>query len=165
RRTASLQRNRRTSWHVANIDSADLDHDGLEDEEQVLEPPSPPQPAEDGVVAEILGVARSLPENATLGEFLGCYAGRVGEGECIELLGRLGEEVLAWGCLYLFEGMGLQEPSLVMPRACSVLFPVVRRAGMGDKLMVLFQNLPKGKRFRDVCVYNSAISGLASCRR
>ncbi|CAL9109891.1 unnamed protein product [Musa acuminata var. zebrina] len=163
----SLQRNRRTSWHIANIDSADLDHDGLEDEGQVLEPPSPspPQPAEDGVVAEILGVARSLPENATLGELLGPYAGRVGEGECIELLGRMGEEGLPWGCLYLFQWMGLQEPSLVTPRACSVLFPVLGRAGMGDKLMVLFQNLPKGKRFRDVCVYNSAISGLASCGR
>ncbi|RWV90879.1 hypothetical protein GW17_00046877, partial [Ensete ventricosum] len=132
-----------------------------------LEPPSPspPQPAEDGVVAEILGVARSLPENARLGEFLGPFAGRVGEGECIELLGRMGEEGLAWGCLYLFEWMRLQEPSLVTPRACSVLFSVLGRAGMGDKLMVLFQNLPKGKRFKDVCVYNSAISGLASCRR
>ncbi|CAL9131867.1 unnamed protein product [Musa textilis] len=164
----SLQRNRRTSWHIANIDFANLDHDGLEDEGQVLlgsPSPSPPQPAEDGVVAEILGVARSLPENATLGEFLGPYAGTVGEGECIELLGRMGEEGLAWGCLYLFEWMGLQEPSLVTPRACSVLFPVLGRAGMGDKLMILFQNLPKGKRFRDVCVYNSAISGFASCGR
>ncbi|KAG6474025.1 hypothetical protein ZIOFF_067948 [Zingiber officinale] len=36
---------------------------------------------------------------------------------------------------------------------------------MGDKLMILFKNLPKSKRFRDIYVYNSVISGLVSCGR
>lgn len=165
-----LQRNRRTSWRIANVDLAtDVAEEEEEEEEEslVLESPSEvtKPPPNDGVVGEILGVARNLPVNTTLGDFLGAYAGRVWEGDCIELLGRMGEEGLAWGCLYLFEWMGLQEPSLVTPRACSILFPVLGKAGMGDKLLVLFQNLPKAKRFRDVCVYNSAISGLASCGR
>ncbi|CAL9109893.1 unnamed protein product, partial [Musa acuminata var. zebrina] len=42
-----------------------------------------------------------------------------------------------------------------LARCCSLYW--VER-GKGDKLMVLFQNLPKGKRSRD-----SAMSGLASC--
>ncbi|WOL01342.1 pentatricopeptide repeat-containing protein [Canna indica] len=160
----SLQRNRRTSWRIADVGStADIEEEELvfASPADVIEPL--PLTTDDGVVGEILRVARSLPENATLGDFLGSYVGRVGEGECIELLGRMGEEGLAWGCLYLFEWMGLQEPSLVTPRACSVLFPILGRAGMGNKLMVLFQNLPQAKRFRNVCVYNSAISGLATC--
>ncbi|XP_074588384.1 pentatricopeptide repeat-containing protein At5g50280, chloroplastic [Curcuma longa] len=161
----SLQSNRRTSWHLADVEPA---ADIVEEEPAVASPSGvtePPQSPNFGVIEEILAVARSLPENATLGDFLGSYAGKVGEGDCIELLVRMGEEGLASTCLYLFEWMGLLEPSLVTPRSCSVLFPVLGRSGMGDKLMILFQNLPKAKRFRDICVYNSAISGLASCGR
>lgn len=161
----SLQSNRRTSWRLADVENAT---DIVEEEPAVASPSGvtePPQSPNFGAVEEILAVARSLPENTTLGDFLGPYAGKVGEGDCIELLARMGEEGLASRCLYLFEWMGLQEPSLVTPRAFSVLFPVLGRSGMGDKLKILFQNLPKAKRFRDICVFNSAISGLASCGR
>lgn len=61
--------------------------------------------------------------------------------------------------------MRSQEPSLVTPRACTLLFPLLGRAKMGDKLMVLFRNLPSNKEFRDACVYNAAISGLLSSGR
>ncbi|KAE8123994.1 hypothetical protein FH972_018906 [Carpinus fangiana] len=114
----------------------------------------------EGVVAEIVRIARDLPENTTLGEVLGGYEKRVGEKECVELLGLMSEEGLVMSCLYFFEWMSLQEPSLLTPRACSVLFPVLGRARMGDKLLVLFRNLPSKKEFRDVHVYNAAISGL-----
>ncbi|XP_010912918.3 pentatricopeptide repeat-containing protein At5g50280, chloroplastic [Elaeis guineensis] len=165
----TLQRNRRSSWHIADFESDDLEEEEEEEDVQAVELDSDsgvPEPtSEDGVVGKIMGIARSLPENSTLGEFLDSFAGKVDEGECIELLRRMGEEGLVRESLYLYEWMGLQEPSLVTPRSCSVLFPILGRARMGDKLMVLFENLPRGKRFRDVCVYNAAISGLSCCGR
>ncbi|KAK6924736.1 Pentatricopeptide repeat [Dillenia turbinata] len=118
-----------------------------------------------GVVGEILRMARTVPENMTIGELLGSYEGKIGEKDCWEVLELMGEEGLVIDCLYFFEWMGLQEPSLVTPRACTVLFPILGKAGLGDKLMILFQNLPAKKQFRDVHVYNAAISGLLSCGR
>ncbi|KAL4374136.1 hypothetical protein AHAS_Ahas05G0151600 [Arachis hypogaea] len=69
-----------------------------------------------GIVGEIVHLARNLPENLTL------------------------EEALDKG----FEGrwMRSQEPSLITPRSCTVLFSALGQARMGDKLMVLFRNLP-----------------------
>ncbi|KAH7670670.1 TPR-like protein [Dioscorea alata] len=156
----SLQRNRRTTWHLADFDPVEEELTLNSDPE--IDPSSSPTMS---ICGEILQLARNLPENTTLGDFLGSYAGKIGEGECIELLRTMGEEGLVLSCLYLFEWMGLQEPSLVTPRSYSVLFPVLGTAGMGEKLMILFENLPRGKRFQDVHVYNAAISGLSSCGR
>ncbi|PRQ17129.1 putative tetratricopeptide-like helical domain-containing protein [Rosa chinensis] len=165
----SLQKNRRSSWHLAD----DLDHSAsdsgvnpvLEAQKQQLGPDSDSNPLSDGIVGQILQKARNLPQNMTLGEELGGFEGKVGEKECVEVLELMGEEGLLLGCLYFFEWMGLQEPSLVTPRACSVLFPILGRAGMGEKLVVLFNNLPAKKEFRDVHVYNAAISGLMCSKR
>lgn len=116
-------------------------------------------------MGEILQIARNLPENSTLGELMGPYKGRVSVRESVQVLDLMGQEGLVMGCLYFFEWMGLQEPSLVTGRACSVLFPLMGRSGMGDKLMVLVRNFPAAKQFRDVHVYNSALSGLLCCGR
>ncbi|XP_004301033.1 PREDICTED: pentatricopeptide repeat-containing protein At5g50280, chloroplastic [Fragaria vesca subsp. vesca] len=165
----SLQKNRRSSWHLADdLDDSEPDS-GVdpvpEVQEQQLGPVSSDSiPLADGIVGQILQKARNLGQNLTLGEELGGFEGRVGEKECVEVLELMGEEGLLMGCLYFFEWMGLQEPCLVTPRACSVLFPILGRAGMGDKLVVLFKNLP-GKEFRDVHVYNAAISGLMCSKR
>uniref|UniRef100_A0A1D1YGJ6 Pentatricopeptide repeat-containing protein At5g50280, chloroplastic n=1 Tax=Anthurium amnicola TaxID=1678845 RepID=A0A1D1YGJ6_9ARAE len=164
----SLQKNRRTSWRIAGAAGIGAEDEELEKIELGLELgcQTPSSTGDDeGVVGEILKIARGIPENSTLGETLGPFAGRVGEGDCIQLLVRMGEECLISECLYLFEWMGLQEPSLVTPRSCSVLFPVLGRAGKGKELMTLFGQLPRAKRFRDVHVYNAAISGLACCGR
>ncbi|KAL6174974.1 hypothetical protein ACLB2K_051618 [Fragaria x ananassa] len=166
----SLQKNRRSSWHLADdLDDSEPDS-GVdpvpEVQEQQLGPVSSDSiPLADGVVGQILQKARNLGQNLTLGEELGGFEGRVGEKECVEVLDLMGEEGLLMGCLYFFEWMGLQEPCLVTPRACSVLFPILGRAGMGDKLVVLFKNLPGKKEFRDVHVYNAAISGLMCSKR
>lgn len=122
-------------------------------------------PIAEGVLGEILDIARNVAENVTLGELLGPYEGRIGEKECVDLLGLMAQEGLVMGSLYFFKWMGLQEPSLITPRACSVLFPVLGRGGMGDALVVLVGNLPDTKEFRDVHVYNTAISGLSCCGR
>lgn len=169
----SLQRNRRSSWHLA-VDSefvedpeseSDVEHIAIEEKEQVGSADSSSSASPEGVVGEIVRIARGLPENTTLGEVLGGYERRVGEKECVEVLGLMAEEGLLMGCLYFFEWMSLQEPTLVTPRACTVLFPVLGRAGMGEKLMLLFSNLPSKKEFKDVHVYNAAISGLLCCGR
>ncbi|XP_078432920.1 pentatricopeptide repeat (PPR) superfamily protein [Wolffia australiana] len=161
-----LQKNRRTSWRMAgSLDACDEDLEGItlgldfEPETQVL-------PSEDeGIVGEILRLSRNIPKNSTLGELLGPFEGKLEEGDCIRLLARLGKEGLTSQCLYLFEWMGLQQPSLVTPRSCSVLFPALGRAGKWKELVTLFKNLPKSKRFKDVHVYNAAVSGLASSGR
>lgn len=165
----SLQKNRKSSWHLAfETDNS------LQDDEEIenfylgsaLTPDTENSAAkEGGVVGEILEKARTLPENYTLGEVLEGFEGRVSEKECWEVLGLMGEEGLIMGCLYFFEWMRLNEPSLVSPRSCTILFPVLGRAGMGDEIMVILRNLPNEKRFRDVHVYNAAMSGLLGCRR
>lgn len=153
------------SWHIADIDLTEAEL--LEEEEKTIESDSAASPAlaADGVVGDILRIARNLSENSTLGDFLGSFVGKIGEVECLELLARMGQEGLVWSCLYLFEWMGLQDPSLVTSRACSILFPVLGKTGMGEKLMILFKNLPRTKQFRDVRLYNAAISGLSCCNR
>lgn len=129
-----------------------------------------PLPLPEGIVGEIVHLAKNLPQNLTLEEALAVYEGRVSEKECLEVLEILGEEEeeehhLVLCCLYFFQWMRSQEPSLVTPRACTLLFPLLGRAKMGDKLMVLFRNLPSNKEFRYACVYNAAISGLLSSGR
>lgn len=128
-----------------------------------------PAEAELGVVAEILKIARDLPENVTLGEALErCdFGGKLGAEECLEVLRVLGEEGQVMSCLYFFEWMGSREPCLVTATSCSVLFPLLGRAGKGDELLVVLKNLPfkQNLNFRDVRVYNAAISGLLSCGR
>ncbi|KAJ7956120.1 putative Pentatricopeptide repeat-containing protein [Quillaja saponaria] len=169
----SLQKNRRISWHLAaNTESTeanemnlDAKNVSLEEKQQLGSVILDRKDFPEGIVGEIVRKARNLPENLTLGEVLGDYEGRVDEKECVEVLALLGEEGLVVGCLYFFEWMRLQEPPLVTPRACTVLFPVLGRAGMGDKLMVLYMNLPSSKAFRDVHVYNAAISGLLCSKR
>ncbi|KAJ9562572.1 hypothetical protein OSB04_007732 [Centaurea solstitialis] len=122
--------------------------------------------SESNGVTGVLEIARSLPENVTLGEVLGPYEGKLSARECVEVLGLMGQEDgLTMCCLYFFEWMSLQEPSLVTPWAYSALFPVLGRARMGDRLMVLFNNLPDSMEFKQVHVYNSAISALSYCGR
>ncbi|CAJ1933630.1 unnamed protein product [Sphenostylis stenocarpa] len=170
----SLQKNRRISWHLAS-DTSDLVEEEFETsleggsllvekrKEMVCEKKGLPLP--EGIVGEIVQLARNLPQNLTLEEGLVEYEGRVSEKECWEVLKSLGEEHLLVSCLYFFQWMRSQEPSLVTPRACTVLFPLLGKARMADKLMVLFSNLPSTKEFRDAHVYNAAISGLLSSGR
>ncbi|XP_022737844.1 pentatricopeptide repeat-containing protein At5g50280, chloroplastic [Durio zibethinus] len=166
----SLQKNRRSSWHLApDIGSfPDPESDTIpeSDGENILsEAKQQTDSTPEGIVGEIVRIAKNLPENSTLGDLLGSFQGKLSEKECLDVLVLMGKEGLVLGCLYFFEWMGLQEPSLVTPRACSILFPALGRAGMGDKLMVLFRNLPLSKAFRDVHVYNAAISGLLCSKR
>ncbi|KAL3615723.1 hypothetical protein CASFOL_041384 [Castilleja foliolosa] len=141
-----LQKNRKSSWHLAPT----FDNSEPASETSNHQTPISQQPEEtvsgaaEGVVEKILGIARALPENVTMGEALErCeLGGRLGETECVEVLRVLGEEGNVMGCLYFFEWMGLREPCLVSPKACSVLFPALGRGGKGDELLVMFKNLP-----------------------
>ncbi|KAK9734045.1 hypothetical protein RND81_04G111100 [Saponaria officinalis] len=168
----SLQRNRRTSWHLAgdigSVDEGEPEF-GLnmikEEKEEEVEVGLDESSEVVGIVDKILSVARNLDENSTLGEHLGSYEGRVGEKECVEVLGLMIKEGMMMCCLYFYEWMGLQEPSLVTPRACTVLFPALGKAGLGSKLMILWRNLPNTWEFKDVHVYNAAMSGLLSSGR
>ena len=170
--TLSLQRNGQAAWHLADeFDSVDeTDPEAQfelkgEELDEKTEFGSDGIPKIEGIVAEILGIARNLPENSTLREHLGPYEGRLKKEECLEILGSMCEQGLLISCLYFYEWMGLQEPSLIHGRACSLLFAALGRAGMGDKLMILWRNLPNTREFRDVRVYNAAMFGLLSAGR
>jgi hypothetical protein len=162
-----LQNNRRSTWKLASQEDemgmeeiSLLDEDNEEMGSQNKEPSFP-----EGVVGEIVELARNLSQNLTLEEALGEYDKRVNEKECLEVMEILGHENLVVCCLYFFQWMRSHEPSLVTPRAFTVLFPLLGKARMGDKLLVLFRNLPPSKEFRNVRVYNAAISGLLSDAR
>lgn len=157
-----LRKNRRAKWHLASQDLEEEEEEeaemGMNDEQMVSQKKESPLP--EGVVEEILHLARNLPQNLTIEEALVEYDKRVSEKECLKVMEILGEEQLVVCCLYLFQWMRSQEPSLVTPKVYTTLFPLLGRARMGDKLMVLFRNLPSSKEFRNVRVYNAAISGL-----
>ncbi|OIW02183.1 hypothetical protein TanjilG_02407 [Lupinus angustifolius] len=171
----TLHRNRHTSWHLAQkthlVEENGESEMGFDENpfkvngEEEMGYQKKEQLAE-GIVGEIVELARNISENVTLEEALTEFEGRgVSKVECLEILEILGEEKLLFPCLYFFQWMGLQEPSLVTPRACTVLFPMLGIARMGDKLMALFINLPSTEEFRDVHVYNAAISGLRASGR
>lgn len=164
----SLQKNRRTSWHLAS-DFSDL--------ETEIEP-DPTKSASvanqqtlgvhnntPSVAVEILETAKNLTENQTLGEMLAGFEKRVSEKECVEALVMMGESGFIKSCLYLYEWMSLQNPSLVSPRASSVLFTLLGREGMADMILLLLRNLPDKDEFRDVRLYNAAISALSASQR
>ncbi|XP_071731723.1 pentatricopeptide repeat-containing protein At5g50280, chloroplastic [Rutidosis leptorrhynchoides] len=166
----TLQKNRRSSWHLSPTTGPEP---GIESEPDPVvktsletEPRREFEESDGFNVNGVLKIARNLPKNVTLGEVLEGYEGKLSERECVEVLGLMGqEEGLIMCCLYFFEWMSLQEPSLVTPWAYSALFPVLGRAKMGDKLLILFDNLPNSVEFRQVHVYNSAISALSDCGR
>ncbi|CAA0814524.1 Pentatricopeptide repeat-containing protein -chloroplastic [Striga hermonthica] len=164
----SLKKNRRTSWQLAP-GFHNMDSDSEPENYQVPISQNAEEKSPSGVVEEIMGIARALPENVTLGEALGScdFGGRLGKKECMEVLRVLGEEGDVMSCLYFFEWMGLREPSLVSSQACSVLFVILGNAGKGDSLLVILNNLPfqQDREFRDVRVFNAAISGLMCCGR
>ncbi|CAM8894082.1 unnamed protein product [Rhodiola kirilowii] len=128
-----LKKNRRTTWHL------EIENGSKSEEPEVVGGEN------------VNSVKTEAPESSSSFEEEGVVERILRLARCLPENTTLGE------VLGPFEG---QEPSLVTPRACTVLFPLLGRAGMGDKLMILFTNLPKTKRLRDVHVYNAAISGL-----
>ena len=88
-----LQKNRRSSWHLApdiefvdEMGSGSALEDSLEEEiEQTGSQNSDWSPLAEGVVGEILQIARTLPQNLTLGEVLGSFERRISEKECVEI--------------------------------------------------------------------------------
>ncbi|XP_045814198.1 pentatricopeptide repeat-containing protein At5g50280, chloroplastic [Trifolium pratense] len=157
-----LHKNRRPAWKLASQE----DEMGMEEmppllvednEEMGSQKKKPSSP--EGVVGEIVHIARNLPQSLTIEEALGEYVKKVNEKECLEVMEILGKENLVGRCLYFFQWMRSHERSLVTPKAFTLLFPLLGRASMGDKLLVL---LPSIKEFRSVSVYNAAISGLLS---
>ncbi|KAG7533683.1 Pentatricopeptide repeat [Arabidopsis thaliana x Arabidopsis arenosa] len=165
----SLQKNRRTSWHLAS----DFAEPGTEIESEPEESVSVANQQtlgvhtsfESSIAGEILEIAKSLTENQTLGEMLSGFETRVSETECVEALVMMGEFGFVKSCLYFYEWMSLQEPSLASPRACSVLFTLLGRERMADYILLLLSNLPDKEEFRDVRLYNAAISGLSASQR
>ncbi|KAF3780136.1 Pentatricopeptide repeat-containing protein [Nymphaea thermarum] len=188
-----LKKNRRLAWHIEDFGdegsddellSVNAGEDDSSNQRSTNQSPREGEADEDegkeeddeggggeetegerGLSREILRIAESMPPNATLGDYLRPYEGRIDAKECILVLRALTKEGLVMPALYFLEWLGLQGPELVTPRAYSFLFTALGKAGMGDRIMVLFNNMPKWGRFRDLHLYNSIISALSCCRR
>uniref|UniRef100_A0A1J3EX58 Pentatricopeptide repeat-containing protein, chloroplastic n=1 Tax=Noccaea caerulescens TaxID=107243 RepID=A0A1J3EX58_NOCCA len=162
----SLQKNRRTSWHLASDFETEIDPEPTKSVSEANQQTLVVQtPFESSVPGEILEIAKNLTENQTLGEMLSGFEGKINETECVEALVMMGESGFVKSCLYFYEWMSLQNPSLASPRACSVLFTLLGRESMADKILPLLRNLPDKEEFRDVRLYNAAISGLSASQR
>jgi hypothetical protein len=116
-------------------------------------------------VEEILAFARSpaAADGSGFAEFLAGYSRRaLGEDECVEAMRRMGEEGLALGCLHLFRWMArvLQEQSS-SPQAWLVALVVLGRARMADAVLEILASLPPERAFREVVLYNAAMSAVA----
>ncbi|KAF8077312.1 hypothetical protein N665_1047s0011, partial [Sinapis alba] len=163
----SLQKNRRTSWHLAS-NFSDLETEIDPDPTKPVSLANQQTPGvhnTPSVAVEILDIAKNLTENQTLGEMLSGFEKRVSDKECVEALVVMGESGFIKSCLYFYEWMSLQNPSLVSPRASSVLFTLLGREGMADMILLLLRNLPDKDEFRDVRLYNAAISGLSASQK
>eukprot|EP01018_Ginkgo_biloba_P019776 Gb_28383 [translate_table: standard] len=120
---------------------------------------------EEDLLKSIINIAKNLPVNTMLTDFLDPYIGKIDHKDCNLLLQILGEEGLCLQSLHLLEWMGLQEPSLVTPRTYSIIFTLLGKARMAEKVLVLFKNMPEGREFHCVNAYNALISSMSSCGR
>uniref|UniRef100_A0ACD5U6J5 Uncharacterized protein n=1 Tax=Avena sativa TaxID=4498 RepID=A0ACD5U6J5_AVESA len=122
-------------------------------------------------VDEILAFARSpvAADGSGFAEFLARYSRRaLGEDECVDVMRRMGEEGLALGCLQFFRWMvrALEEqPMSSSPQAWLVALVVLGRARMADDVLEILGSLPPERGFREVVLYNAAMSGVAYCGR
>ncbi|XP_062218236.1 pentatricopeptide repeat-containing protein At5g50280, chloroplastic-like [Phragmites australis] len=114
---------------------------------------------------EILAFARNpAVDGPGFAEFLAGYTGGAfSEGECVELMRRMGEEGLALGCVHLFRWMREQGTLLVpvSPQAWLVAIVALGRMGMADEILEIVAGLPPERQFREAVLYNSAISAVA----
>ncbi|XP_047071794.1 pentatricopeptide repeat-containing protein At5g50280, chloroplastic-like [Lolium rigidum] len=123
-------------------------------------------------VEEILAFARSpvAADGSGFAEFLAGYSRRaLGEDECVEVMRRMGDEGLALGCLLHFfrwmTRMLEEQPMSSSPQAWLVALVLLGRARMADDVLEILANLPLERGFREVVLYNAAMSGVAYCGR
>jgi hypothetical protein len=122
-------------------------------------------------VEEILAFARSpaAADGSGFAEFLPRYSRRaLGEDGCVEVMRRMGDEGLALVCLHFFRWMTRvleEQPMSSSPQAWLVALVVLGRAGMADDVLEILASLPLERGFREVVLYNAAMSGVAHCGR
>lgn len=117
------------------------------------------------LLTSIINIAKILPGNTMVADFLDPYIGRISHRDCNLLLQLLGEEGLYLQALHLLQWMRVNDPSLVTPRTYSRIFLLLGKAGMAEELWVLYRNMPEGREFHSVNVYNAMISGFSRCAR
>ncbi|KAL3698017.1 hypothetical protein R1sor_012093 [Riccia sorocarpa] len=118
-----------------------------------------------GLTEEIIKIARELPQNHRLEEFLEPFHGRVSRKDGNLVLRALGAEQLTWPLLSFFQWMRLQDPCLLDPRSFCVVFTYLGRVGMVDQALTLYRNMPTSSQFHSVQVYNALLAALARCDR
>lgn len=117
------------------------------------------------LLRSIINIAKILPGNIMVADFLYPYIGRISHRDCNLLLQLLGEEGLYLQALHLLQWMRLKNPSLVTPTTYSIIFLLLGKAGMVEKLWALYRNMPQEREFHSVHVYNAMISGFSRSAR
>lgn len=117
---------------------------------------------------EILAFARCSAAAGEQGfaEFMAGYShGNLSEEECIELMWRMSNEGLALGCAHLFQWLREKQPVPVSSMVWLMAFVSLGRCDMADVVLEIVARLPLERDFREVVLYNAAISAVAYCRR
>ncbi|KAH9307462.1 hypothetical protein KI387_035373 [Taxus chinensis] len=122
-------------------------------------------PHEQELLRSIINTAKSLPVDTMSTNFFNPYRKGISNTDCDLLLQLFGDEGLISQALHLLDWMGLQDPSMVSPKSYSIVFLLLGKAGLPENLWVLFEDMPDGKEFHCVNVYNALISGFSSCSR
>lgn len=117
------------------------------------------------LLRSLINIAKNLPANTMVADFLDPYIGRISHRDCNLLLQLLGEEGLYLQALYLLQWMRLKDPSLVTSTTYSLIFLLLGKAGMVEKFWVLYRNMPQGREFHSIHVYNAMIMGFSRSAR
>ena len=113
----------------------------------------------------IINIAKNLPGNTMVANFLEPYIGRIRHRDCNLLLLLVGEEGLYLQAMYLLQWMRLKDPSLVTPTTYSLIFLLLGNARMVEKFWLLYRNMPQGREFHSVHVYNAMLMEFSWCAR
>eukprot|EP00249_Psilotum_nudum_P012477 c23809_g1_i2 orf=3-2129(-) len=116
----------------------------------------------EGTKQAILSIANNLPTNSMLGEFLDSFSEQVDTSCGNEILRSLGDQRLFCQALSFFEWMRIHTPCLLDSKTFCTIFSVLGRAGMVDRALTLFRNMPNESKFHCVNAYNALISALAN---
>ncbi|KAG6554762.1 hypothetical protein Mapa_003781 [Marchantia paleacea] len=118
-----------------------------------------------GLVEVVLKLARNLPQNCILEEFMKSFLGKVSTIDGNLVLRALAAEQMTWPLISFFQWMRLHDPCLLDSRSFCIVFTYLGKVAMVDEALTLYRNLPADSKFHAVQVYNALIATLARCDR
>eukprot|EP00252_Welwitschia_mirabilis_P001174 TRINITY_DN11093_c0_g1_i1.p1 TRINITY_DN11093_c0_g1~~TRINITY_DN11093_c0_g1_i1.p1 ORF type:complete len:665 (+),score=96.47 TRINITY_DN11093_c0_g1_i1:67-2061(+) len=122
--------------------------------------------ANETVFSPIWKTSKEFWTQNALADYLKPYVHRLSSRDCNYLLASVAEAGLYGETLDIFQWIRAQRPSLVTPGTYSLLFLVIGKAGMAQKLWELFTEMPEEEAaYNHAHVFNALIWGFSECSR